>query len=259
MLKSFPSPGMAHRSRSMISSMGGGPVPPAVKWLLIANTAIFLVSFFAEMLGFGAVFALLGLSPLMVLKSGTIWQFVTYMFIHSPTGIGHILFNMLALWMFGSDLERDWGTRFFWKYYLVCGVGAGLMDLVIRLTFGLPLNVLIIGASGAIFGLLLAFGMLYPNRTILFMLLFPIQAKYFVMIIGGIAFLMSFQSGDNVSHITHLSGMLFGFLYLSARRRRFNLISYVTQEYQAYKLRQAKKKFQVYMRKRDKGEDRWVN
>ena len=250
---------MANRSRSMISSLGGGPVPPAVKWLLISNTAIFLLYFFAGMMHAGGLFRLLGLSPLMVLQYGTIWQFVTYMFIHSPTGIGHILFNMLALWMFGSDLERDWGTRFFLKYYLLCGVGAGVMDLIIRIVFDIQKNVLIIGASGAIFGLLLAFGMLYPNRTILFMLLFPIQAKYFVMIIGGIAFLMSFQTGDGVSHVTHLSGMLFGFLYLSARRRRFHLISYVTQEYQAYKLRQAKKKFKVYMRKRDKDEDRWVN
>lgn len=250
---------MAYRSRSTISTFGVGPVPPVVKWLLISNTAIFLVSFFAEMLDFGGLFALLGLSPQMVLQYGTVWQFATYMFIHSPTGIGHILFNMLALWMFGSDLERDWGSRFFLKYYLVCGVGAGVMDLIIRLLFNLRLGVLIIGASGAIFGLLLAFGVLYPNRTILFMLLFPIQAKYFVMIIGGIAFLMSFQSGDNISHITHLSGMLFGFLYLFAHRRRFNVVSYLTQEYQAYKLRQAKKKFQVYMRKREREDDRWVN
>ncbi|MDZ7637152.1 MAG: rhomboid family intramembrane serine protease [Bryobacterales bacterium] len=250
---------MAYRSRSMISSLGGGPVPPAVKLLLISNTAVFLVSFFADMLGAGGIFALLGLSPRMVLNNGTIWQFATYMFIHSPNGIGHILFNMLALWMFGSDLERDWGTRFFMKYYLVCGIGAGMMDLVIRLLFSLRMDVLIIGASGAIFGLLLAYGMLYPNRTILFMLLFPIQAKYFVMIIGGIAFLMSFQSGDGVSHVTHLSGMLFGFLYLTARRRRFHLVAYLTSEYQAYKLRKAKKKFQVYMRKRDRDEDRWVN
>lgn len=250
---------MAYRSRSMISTFGGGPVPPAVKWLLITNTAVFLLYFFAGMLGMGGLFRLLGLSPLMVLEYGTIWQFGTYMFIHSPAGIGHILFNMLALWMFGSDLEREWGSHFFLKYYLLCGIGAGVVDVVIRVAFGLQKNVLVIGASGAIFGLLLAYGVLYPNRTILFMLLFPIQAKYFVMIIGAIAFLMSFQSGDGVSHVTHLSGMLFGFLYLTARRRRFHLIPYVTQEYQAYKLRQAKKKFQVYMRKRDKDEDRWVN
>lgn len=249
---------MAYRRSYSTVSFGPGPVPPAVKWLLISNTAVFLLSFLATAMGFGDIFAPFGLSPSMVWGYGAIWQFVTYLFLHSPVSFFHILFNMLTLWMFGSDLERDWGTRFFVKYYFVCGVGAGFLDFTARTIWG-PMDVRTIGASGAIYGLLLAFGMLYPNRTILFMFLFPLQAKYFVAIIGAIAFFSSFQSGSGISHLAHLGGMIFGFGYLQLRKRRTNLVAYLTQEYQAYKLRRAKRKFQVYMRKRDGQDDRWVN
>src|SRR5207244_9281421 len=113
-------------------------------------------------------------------------QLFTYMFLHDPGGFGHILFNMLALWMFGADLERHWGTRKFLKFYFLCGIGAGLCVVVGNYLFGNPLT-RTIGASGAIYGLLMAFGVLWPDRTVLFSFLFPIKAKYFVMIIGGIA------------------------------------------------------------------------
>ncbi|MCU0228281.1 MAG: rhomboid family intramembrane serine protease [Bryobacterales bacterium] len=249
---------MAARRQSSSISFGPGPVPPAVKWLLISNTAIFVLSFLAINLRMGDIFAPFGLSPSMVWNYGAVWQFVTYLFLHSPVGIFHILFNMLTLWMFGTDLERDWGTRFFLKYYFVCGIGAGFLDFAIRSVYG-PMDVRTIGASGAIYGLLLAYGMLYPNRTILFMFLFPLPARYFVAIIGAIAFFSSFQSGSGISHLAHLGGMLFGFGYLQLRRRRMSLVGYLTQEYQAYKLRRAKRKFQVYMRKRDRQDDRWVN
>jgi len=249
---------MSYRRSYSTVSFGVGPVPPAVKWLLISNIAIFLIGFFAMAMGLGDVLAIFGLSPSMVWGYGAVWQFVTYLFIHSPYSMFHILFNMLTLWMFGSDLERDWGTRYFLKYYFVCGIGAGFLDFLARTIYG-PMDVRTIGASGAIYGLLLAFGMLYPNRTILFMFLFPIKAKYFVMIIGAIAFLSSFQTGSGISHLAHLGGMLFGFGFLQVRRRRMSLMDYLVQEYQAYKLRRAKRKFQVYMRKRAGEDARWVN
>lgn len=249
---------MPYRSSYDTVSFGVGPVPPAVKWLLITNVAIFLLGFMTMAFGSVDVLAPFGLSPSMVWRYGAVWQFVTYLFIHSPTSLFHILFNMLTLWMFGSDLERTWGSRFFLKYYFACGIGAGFLDFLVRTVYG-PMDVRTIGASGAIYGLLLAFGMLYPNRTILFMFLFPIQAKYFVMIIGAIAFFSSFGSGSGVSHLAHLGGMLFGFAYLQLHRRRTSLFDYLAQEYQAYKLRRAKRKFQVYMRKRDGNDDRWVN
>jgi membrane associated rhomboid family serine protease len=173
-------------------------------------------------------------------------------------GFFHILFNMFTLWMFGSDLERSWGTRFFLKYYFICGIGAGILDVAANVATG-NLNVRTIGASGAIYGLLLAFGMLFPDRTILFSFLFPIKAKYFVMIIGAIAFLSSFGTGSGISHVAHLGGMLFGFAYLQMRKTNFDPLSSFLRWYEGYKIRRAKKKFQVYMRKRDGDNDRWVN
>src|SRR5438093_3787719 len=185
--------------------------PAGVKWLLITDVAIFLLS----CIGGSAVsrhLLLLALTPIAVLEHFAIYQLVTYMFLHG--GIGHILFNMLALWMFGMDLERDWGTRRFLKYYFLCGIGAGLCDVLVNAAMG-NFNTRTIGSSGGIYGLLLAFGVLYPDRIVLMSFLFPIKAKYFVMIIGGIAFLNSVGSaGSGVSNVAHLGGMLFGYLYL---------------------------------------------
>ena len=145
-----------------------------------------------------------------------IWQLVTYMFLHDR-GFGHILFNMLTLWMFGMDLERDWGTKHFLKYYFLCGIGAGICDVLVNAALG-NLDTRTIGASGAIYGLLLAFGLLYPDRMVLMSFLFPIKAKYFVMIMGAIAFLSSIgSSGSRVSNVAHLGGMLFGYAYLRGR------------------------------------------
>ena len=107
----------------------------------------------------------LSLIPDWVVR-GALWQPFTYLFLHSPSGFGHILVNMLMLWMFGSDLERDWGKRRFFHFYFVCGVGAGLLDVTARFAIGENTAGATIGASGAIYGVLLAFGLLYPNRTI---------------------------------------------------------------------------------------------
>ncbi len=104
-------------------------------------------------------------------------------------GITHLLFNMLTLWMFGVQLERDWGTRRFLKYYFLCGMGAGLCDVALNAALG-NWGTRTIGASGAIFGLLLAFGVLYPNQTVLMNFLFPIKAKYLVMIYGAIELIL---------------------------------------------------------------------
>ncbi len=229
--------------------------PLAVKWLLISNTGIFVL---CVLLPSRIVFQLLGwfaLSPEMVLKQFAIWQLVTYMFLHG--GIGHILFNMLTLWMFGMDLERDWGTKIFLKYYFLCGVGAGICDVLVNALTG-HFNTQTIGSSGAIYGLLLAFGVLYPDRIVLMSFLFPIKAKYFVMIMGAIAFLNSFGSaGSGVSNVAHLGGMLFGYAYLRMRFLHLDAGKLI-QRYQTWKMERAKKKFQVYMRKQGRGGP-WVN
>ena len=247
------------------SSFGiGGYFPRGVKWLLIVNFAIFVFLFFfgimAPMAARGAL-DLLGLRASAFIR-GAVWQPFTYMFLHDPGGFGHILFNMLTLWMFGADLERDWGLERFLKYYLVCGVGAGLCDVAVNLVLGAGV-ISTIGSSGAIYGILLAFGLLYPTRTVYFSFLFPIQAKYFVLIMGLIAFMSSFNRASAVSNVAHLGGMLFGFLYLRSRLRLGGLHWDVFTRFQRWRRRRTRQKFQVYMRKldqdRDRHRDRWVN
>lgn len=226
--------------------------PRGVKWLLIANIAIFVAHFLAAQARLSWLFDWAGLVPSNVVH-GQLWELVTYMFLHSLGSFWHILINMLMLYMFGADLERTWGTERFLRYYFFCGAGAGVCVVIGNYLNGTP-NATTIGASGAIYGLLLAFGMLYPDRQILFSFLFPIPAKYFVMIIGGIAFLSTIgSSGGGVSHVAHLGGMLFGFLYLRSLRSRKRLgpswLGGLENRYREWKINRAKKKFEVYMRR----------
>jgi membrane associated rhomboid family serine protease len=239
----------------------GGFVPPMIKRLLILNTAIFVVYFFATAFRWDMlleVFKAFSLIPSWVVK-GAFWQPFSYLFLHSPYGFTHILFNMLMLWMFGQDLERDWGGRRFLEFYFFCGVGAGLCDVAARVFFG-GMDVPTIGNSGAVYGILLAFGLLYPDRTVLFALIFPIPARVFVAIIGGIQFMMTFGSTQsNVSHVAHLGGMAFAYLYMrmfGSRQRRYkpSLQSRLRDAWKEYKLARARRKFQVYMKKRDGGQ-----
>jgi membrane associated rhomboid family serine protease len=236
--------------------------PQAVKWLLISNIALFVLYFLAVRAGYAGVFEPFGLVPGDVLFRGALWQFVTYLFLHDPFGFGHILINMLMLWMFGMDLERDWGSRFFLKFYFLCGVGAAICVVLGNLLFSGTLNTRTIGASGAIYGILMAFGMLYPDRPVLMMLLFPIPAKYFVMIMGGIAFLSSIgASGSGVSHVAHLGGMIFGFVYLRRLRARrlpkhTTFIGDLRNKWAEFKRHRARRKFEVYMKKHDRNRDR---
>jgi membrane associated rhomboid family serine protease len=237
--------------------------PNGVKWLLISNAAIFIVGFFAQVLHLDLGLGLLALQPAAVIRLFFIWQPVTYMFLHA--GFGHIIWNMLALWMFGADIEGAWGTRRFLKFYFFCGTGAGLCVIALNylLPWGNPTSVTL-GASGAIFGILMAYAMLYPNRTILFSFLIPIQVKWFVLIIGAVTFMMSFQANSGVSSFAHLGGLLFGFLYVRSMRRRRRPAVRITvggpslgDRYKQWKLRRAKRKFEVYMKKQ--GRDPWVN
>jgi membrane associated rhomboid family serine protease len=245
-------------SRYRYTGFRSGYFPPGVKWLLITNIALFLVyALLAQNREWYEFSHVLWLNPTEVVH-GYVWQLFTYLFLHHPRDIFHIIFNMLALWMFGTDLERDWGTRAFLKYYFLCGIGAGICDVVFSLALGL--NSVTIGASGAIYGLLLAFGVLYPNRTIFF-IIFPLKAKYFVMIVGAIALYSSiFAAGGGISHIAHLGGMLFGYLYLkSSVLRRFSAGAYIRNQYQDWKLARARRKFKVYLKKHGPGDrDRWV-
>jgi membrane associated rhomboid family serine protease len=247
---------MRYSSRYRFAGYSSGSFPTGVKWLLIINIGLFVLYFLFARTELGQLFRLFYLTPAAVVGHFAVWQLFTYMFLHA--GIGHVLFNMLALWMFGADLETTWGTKRFLTYYFICGVGAGICDVVVSAMFG-SYGTSTIGSSGAIYGLLLAFGLMYPDRTVLMSFLFPIKAKYFVMIMGAIAFLSSLgSSGSGVSHVAHLGGMLFGYLYLRGGRAFQFDFGRVHREYEAWKLRRARRKFQVYMKKHSSRRGPWV-
>lgn len=247
---------MRHSTRYRLNTFfSSGNFPNGVKWLLISNTAVFVLSYFLHAAGLGDIFSPLALVPRLVVFHFAVWELATYLFLHG--GVWHLLFNMLTLWMFGVTLERDWGTRKFLKYYFLCGIGAGLCDVTVNALLG-NWYTSTIGASGAIYGVLLAYGVLYPESTILFLFVFPIQAKYFVMIYGAMALLGSLNVNSGVSNVAHLGGMLFGLLYLKARFPKLDMYE-LRRWYNNYKLQRAKKKFQVYMRKHGSGRGPWVN
>jgi membrane associated rhomboid family serine protease len=200
----------------------GGPLTTVVKALLIANAAIYLFTLLPMLIGsqggtavVSKILYYLGMTPALFWGGLTLWMPITYMFLHSLSSPMHILFNMLALWMFGGDVEKVFGARQFAVYYLFCGVGAGLLVALLQPGLGIPT----IGASGAIYGVVLAFGLFFPDRVIYMSFLIPIKAKYFVMIIGAIIFFSSFSgSGGGISHVAHLGGLVFGFIFIRRRR-----------------------------------------
>jgi membrane associated rhomboid family serine protease len=202
---------------SLSYTLGPGPWTPGVKALILANVAVFLLAFFVP-----AVTIYLGLTPVAVIRELWVWQPVTYMFVHRETF--HILLNMLAAWMFGVELERMWGTRQFVKYWFITGIGAGLTTMLVSLlpfSFAGPVYYsLTIGASGAVYGLLLAYALYFPNRPLfLFPIPIPIAAKYFVMILGALAFLSSMSAASSgIAHAAHLGGLVVGYLYLTRGR-----------------------------------------
>ncbi|RMF57906.1 MAG: rhomboid family intramembrane serine protease [Calditrichaeota bacterium] len=194
-----------------------GMITPGIKNLILANVTVFLLQIFFGWLINPWVF---GIVPSRMLGEFFIWQPVTYMFLHSPTGFGHIFFNMFALWMFGTELERTMGTKEFLRYYFLTGILAGVSIFVWNLFMGI--DVPTIGASGAVFGILMAYAMFFPDRYIYLWFLFPIKAKYFALLFGVLEFLM-LPSGDGISHIGHLGGMIAGFFYLRHNYRHWGI------------------------------------
>lgn len=231
---------MARYGSSVSYQFGPGPPSPAVKLLLIVNVVAWLVNLLVP-----ALTLRLGLSPQDVFTGFAFWQPVTYMFLHDTRGFSHILFNMLALWMFGTDLERQWGTRFFTKYYFITGVGAAATTLLVALVTDSVYYSLTVGASGAIYGLLIAWAMYFPHRSILFWGIFPIQARVFVLIVGAIAFLSSFGGpGSGVAHITHLGGLVVGYIYLKTLRVR--PLDELKYRWLRWRMDRARSRFDVY-------------
>jgi membrane associated rhomboid family serine protease len=231
-------------------SFGPGPLTPAIKWLIGANVAVFLAQFFVP--GLIRVFGLLPQAALLQLQ---VWQVATYMFLH--VGAFHLLFNMLALWMFGTEFERMWGTRRFLRFYFVTGVGAALLTIVFAL---LPFDAArqlyvstVIGASGAVYGLLLAYALYYPDRPIYMYFVFPIPAKYFVLIVGLLAFYSSVGESGGVASATHLGGLAVAYAYLKSGR--VHPMAELKYRYLKWKINRTRRKFDVYSGGR--GADDW--
>ncbi len=199
------------------------PLTPVVKRLLILTGGIwFIFQIVLSGLFKVNIWQPLALYPFQVIENFHLWQLVTYMFLHAMTPF-HILFNLLMLYFFGSELEKHWGSKFFTIYYFASGIGAAILYcLAVGIysavtTVRTPLVIPVIGASGALFGLLLAYGIIFSERIMYFMGLFPMKAKYFVMIAGGIdlaSLLSSGFSGNEVAYLAHLGGLVAGFVTL---------------------------------------------
>ncbi len=199
-----------------------GLISPVIKKLIIINLAVFLVQAVLKFFGVN-LSSLFGFVPYDFIRKLRVWQIVSYMFLHG--GLFHVFWNLLALWMFGKDVEENMGSKNFLKFYLVAGVFAGLCSLMFQFNSHIP----IIGASGAIFAVITAFGMLFPEREITLLIFFIIpvkaKAKYIAM---GFAVLTLLQclwsSGGNIAYFAHLGGILFAYIYF---RNIFNIGRFV--------------------------------
>jgi membrane associated rhomboid family serine protease len=242
-MRRYPSRDLTYSS----FSFGPGPLSPAIKTLIATNVGVFVLMKLMPAPMEQALQEFLGLVPAALFQQFHFWQPVTYMFLHGT--IGHIFFNMLALWMFGTELERMWGTKFFVRYYLATGIAAALTTVLVSLVptavTGRMFYAATIGASGAIYGVLLAYGLTFPNRPIYVYLILPIPAKYFVMIMGAIALLSAMgDTGGDIAHIAHLGGLVAGYLLL--RGRHLSPVNEVRYRYLRWKMDRARKKFGVY-------------
>jgi membrane associated rhomboid family serine protease len=245
-----------YATSSFSSSFGPGPLTPAIKAIVIANVAAFLAASVVPSLTLA-----FGLRPADVVGRLEIWQPVTYMFLHG--GVFHILFNMLALWMFGVELERMWGSRYFTRFYFIAGAGAALTTLFLSL---MPLPFadqlyysLTIGASGAVYGVLLAYALYFPNRPIYVYFFFPVPAKYFVMIMGAISLYSSMSAtGGGIAHTTHLGGLVAAYLYLKGGTRN-SLLAEIRYRITKWRINRNRRRFDVYSGGRSHDHNRRVH
>jgi len=244
-------------------------ITSGVKLLLIANFAVFILEALLYRYSGPSAYAELvkwfGLVPAGVIPLLHIWQPFTYLFLHDVSSIWHILTNMFMLWMFGRELELVWGKNRFLYYYFLTGVGAGIINVVVRTVpwlFGHGFSyVATIGASGAIFGILIACAILFPDRRV-YLLPFPIaiSMRTVVIIMAAFTFLGTFGLGDDkVSHLCHLGGMLVGYVYL----RRGSFLYSLRNSVSDWQYRRNRKRFEVYMSKHRKEPpsrpDNWIN
>lgn len=197
--------------------LGGGRLTEAVKNLIIANGAVFLLQIILNRYSTLDYVRIFGLVPAYAVSKLFVWQFATYLFLHA--NLWHILINMFVLWMFGCEVERMWGPKAFYRYYFITGIGAGIISVLIRYITGGNPSVATVGASGAVMGVLAAFAVMFPNRVITLLVMFVIpvrmKAKTMVFLFAGFSILSGIGgSPDGVAHFAHLGGMLVGYLYM---------------------------------------------
>ena len=197
-------------------------LPQVIKHLIIINILVFIGQ---NSIGYSKSLKIAGLFPFSS-DMFQPFQIITHMFMHGS--LSHIFFNMFALWMFGNMIENVWGSKRFLIYYVICGLGAVFCHQIVQEIYISSMSVQeafyakqipTVGASGAVFGILLAFGMLFPNTKIYLYLLFPIKAKYFVIIYGIIELWSGLLVNDNIAHFAHLGGMIFGFFVIKHWRK----------------------------------------
>lgn len=238
------------------------PFTPAIIWIIGVNAGVFL---FVALVWDPAPHIIrfirdyLALTPSAVLH-GMLWQLLTYGFLHF--GFGHFFWNMFGLWMFGSAIEGGWGTKRFMELYLAGILGAGIFSVLLSFAGPFASDIPTIGASGGLYAVLMAFGIVYAeNEIIMFPFPFRLKAKYFVAILIFVTIVFSLQGGGGVAHLAHLGGLLTGYLYVRfAPARGFRGIGAdprgwwldVKASYYKWKRRRAARKFEVYMRKHDR-------
>ncbi|MGD0337624.1 MAG: rhomboid family intramembrane serine protease [Bacteroidota bacterium] len=197
--------------------------PPVIKSLLLSNAIVFLLLYFLgpfEINGIPLIMIIDRVFALNPFGHGfRLWQLFTYMFMHS--GLIHIFFNMLMLWMFGMELENTWGSRRFFIYYIVCGIGGGIANLIFAPIFSVAAPT--VGASGAVFGIMIAFGMMFPDRPVfMFPIFFPIRAKFLVAILIFVEILaVTGSEADTIAHFAHLGGAAVGYIMILIDMHRF--------------------------------------
>jgi len=197
--------------------------PPVIKNLLIINGIVFFLQTLLSNLSFNGVpgwyiinrwFALNpfgGVDAAGQSYNFQIWQLITYQFMHG--GFGHIFFNMFVLWMFGIEIENMWGSKKFLFFYLLCGVSAGFFHLFLSSVFGLPAAVTI-GASGAIYGVMIAFALFFPDRLIYLYFFIPVKAKYLITFAVLLEIMLVDSAGSSIAHLAHLGGALVAFIFI---------------------------------------------
>ena len=237
---------MSYGSRRYVTM--GPTLTPTVKKLVITCAGVYLLQFLSAGQIIEGIF---GLTPYWVISKLFVWQIGTYLLLHG--GFGHLFWNMFALWMFGCELERYWGSRELFKFFLVTGMGAGLLLVIVQPFSTIPT----IGASGSIYGILMAYGLMFPERHVYLYFLFPIKVKYFVSVLGVIVFVSAFSApGSSIAHMAHLGGMLVGFFYVKG----WLSVSGVRQGYHRWRLKRMRNRFKVHDgQKPRRKDDFWIN